>query len=63
MGLAGGLRTSLMLKALTRDRGAARASFDRILAWDFDRVVVTHGEVLEHGGRAALREAWSWCRP
>jgi hypothetical protein len=45
---------------LIRDRGAARASLERILAWDFDRVVVAHGDVLEHGGREALRQGYRW---
>jgi hypothetical protein len=43
-----------------RDRKAFRASLARILAWDFDRVVVTHGDVLETGGREALRRAYTW---
>ena len=43
-----------------RDRAAARASLERILAWDFDRVVVAHGEVLDHGGREALRHGYQW---
>ncbi|MFN2428163.1 MAG: DUF4336 domain-containing protein [Candidatus Binatia bacterium] len=47
-------------KLLIRDRTRARASLERILAWDFDRVVVTHGDVLEHGGRAALETAYAW---
>jgi hypothetical protein len=45
---------------LIRDRPAARRSLERILAWDFDRVVVAHGDVLEHGGREALRRGYSW---
>jgi len=45
---------------LIRDRAAARASLERILAWDFDRVVVAHGEVLDHGGRDALRHGYQW---
>ena len=45
---------------LIRDRAAARASLERILSWDFDRVVVAHGDVLESGGREALREGYSW---
>jgi hypothetical protein len=45
---------------LIRDRVAARASLERILAWDFDRVVVAHGEVLERGGREALRAGYAW---
>jgi hypothetical protein len=31
-----------------------------ILEWDFERVIVTHGEVLETGGREALRSAFEW---
>jgi len=45
---------------LIRDRRAARQSLERILAWDFDRVVVAHGDVLESGGREALRQGYSW---
>jgi hypothetical protein len=45
---------------LIRDRVAARKSLERILAWDFERVVVAHGEILESGGREALREGYAW---
>jgi hypothetical protein len=45
---------------LIRDRLAARQSLERILAWDFDRVVVAHGDVLESGGHEALRRGYSW---
>ncbi len=45
---------------LIRDRRAARQSLERILDWDFDRVVVAHGDVLESGGREALRQGYSW---
>jgi hypothetical protein len=31
-----------------------------VLAWDFDRVTVTHGEILESGGPAALARAYAW---
>lgn len=44
-----------------RDRGAARASLEAVLVWDFDRVVVTHGEVLRRGGHAAMRDAFAAC--
>ena len=43
-----------------RDRVAARASLERILQWDFDRITVTHGDVLESGGHAALQAAFAW---
>jgi hypothetical protein len=43
-----------------RDRAATRASLERILGWDFDRIVVGHGDNVESGGREALREAYAW---
>ena len=50
-------------KLLIRDRARAHASLERILAWDFDRVIVTHGKILENGGPQALRTAYDWLRP
>jgi hypothetical protein len=45
------------------DHRACAASIDRACdAWDFDRVVISHGEVLDTGGRAALREAYAFGR-
>ena len=54
------LAPTVMIQLLLRDRSAFRASVDRMLCWDFDRVVPCHGQVLEHGGKEALREAFSW---
>jgi glyoxylase-like metal-dependent hydrolase (beta-lactamase superfamily II) len=45
---------------LIRDRAAARASLERILAWDFDRIVMSHGEVVPTGGRELLADAFSF---
>jgi hypothetical protein len=42
------------------DRGYLRAKIDRILDWDFDRLVVGHGSVVETGGKEALRNAYRW---
>ncbi len=36
------------------------AASEQILAWDFDRIVVAHGDVLERNGRERLRAAYSW---
>jgi hypothetical protein len=43
-----------------RDRAAAHESVQRILQWDFDRVVVTHGEVLASGGKRAFAEGFAY---
>jgi hypothetical protein len=49
-----------IVRLAIRDRAAARASLEEILAWDFDRVIVTHGSVLERGGRARLEQAFAF---
>lgn len=43
-----------------RHRRQARAAVDRILDWDFDRVVTGHGAIVETGGRDALRAAYAF---
>jgi hypothetical protein len=43
-----------------RDREAARAARDRMLAWDFDRLVIAHGRCLESGAHAHVERAFSW---
>ncbi len=55
-----GFGPTYLERLLARDRAAARRSFERILAWDFARVVVAHGGVLESGGREALRASYAW---
>ncbi len=45
-----------------RNRVEARASIERILRWDFDRVTMTHGDVLERGGQPAVRDAFAFLR-
>jgi glyoxylase-like metal-dependent hydrolase (beta-lactamase superfamily II) len=60
LGAYGGVRVSKLLRSLIKDRAAARRSIDRVLEWDFDRLVPGHGRVIETGARDALREAWSF---
>jgi hypothetical protein len=40
------------------DRDAFQRSLDRILQWEFERIIPGHGDVIERGGPAALRAAW-----
>ena len=43
-----------------RDKVAARASLERVLSWDFDRILLAHGQVVETGGKAVFRDAYSF---
>jgi hypothetical protein len=43
-----------------RDRAARRASFERLLAWEFDRVILAHGALLETGAKEVFRREYAW---
>lgn len=51
------LAVSRLLRTTIKDQAALRQSLDRMLAWDFDRVVVSHGRNLDAGAKDALRTA------
>ena len=56
------LAQSRVWRFATKDRAAAAASIDEVLAWDFDRLVMAHGDVIESGAREQLAEALHWLR-
>ena len=45
------------VKAGVKDEAAFQSSLATIMEWDFDRVVVGHGDVIEFNGKAKLRGA------
>ena len=55
--------SSRLVKLIIQDKAAVRASVDRMLEWDFDRVVMNHGAIIEKDGRARLRDAFAWLAP
>lgn len=41
-----------------KDKKAAKRSLEQILKWDFERVLLAHGDFIENNAKAAVREAW-----
>lgn len=60
VGAAGHFGPHRIVRLGIRDRRAARPSVDRILEWDFDRIIVSHGAVLERDGKARFTEAFAF---
>ena len=58
-----GLGMSEVGRRLMRDPVATRRAIDIILRWDFERVIVSHGIVLQSSGQRMLRAAWAWLGP
>ncbi len=42
-----------------KDQTAAKASLERILAWDFKRIILAHGDVIESDARQVAERAWA----
>lgn len=40
------------------DKARVRDCMERILAWDFERVVVSHGDVITRDARQVVEQAW-----
>ncbi|MFK7898918.1 MAG: DUF4336 domain-containing protein [Myxococcota bacterium] len=56
----GRLSPTLLERLLIRDRGAFKTSFERILEWPFERIIVSHGDISETGGREQLLQGYAW---
>ncbi|MEZ4338719.1 MAG: hypothetical protein R3B82_19040 [Sandaracinaceae bacterium] len=51
-------------RSLTKDRAAAERSLEPMWGWDFDRVIVAHGRILEGpDAKARLAEGLRWMCP
>lgn len=49
-----------VLERIAMKRSAARRELAELLELPFDRLVLAHGDVVEHGGPDALRQAFRW---
>ena len=57
MGLTQEASTNRVFAHMVRDRAAFQQSVQQVMAWDFERIVVGHGDVVERGGKRVLEEA------
>lgn len=62
MGASGRVAQGPEWRLLRRDKQAARQSIERLLAWDFDRLVPAHGEIVPTGAVPLLEQATAWMR-
>jgi hypothetical protein len=40
------------------DKARVRDAMERILAWDFDRVIISHGDLITHDAKRVVADAW-----
>jgi hypothetical protein len=51
---------SRLMKSVIKDRAALRRSLDHVFSWDFDAIIVSHGENVPTGAKPMLREAFTF---
>jgi Domain of unknown function (DUF4336) len=54
------LRPSPLEKIATKDKQAVKNAVDRVLEWDFDRVIVAHGSIVETSGKEQFKAGYDW---
>ncbi len=47
---------------LRRDKPALRRAVERILSWDFDRMILAHGRLVESGAKELFERAYAFAR-
>ena len=52
--------SKVLAKSAFKDTRALRGSIDEILEWPFERLIVSHGDVLETDAAPILRESFQW---
>lgn len=60
MGAAGHFGPHRFIRWAIRNKIAARKSLGFIMRWDFDRIILAHGDIVDTGGKEMLRDAFSF---
>ena len=54
----GGVGLDIRLSFIRRN--LARQSLQKLLSWDFDRLIIAHGPCVETGAKAFVERAFRW---
>lgn len=57
-GLYNNLSPSWLERIATRDKEPVKRSVENILSWDFERVIMAHGSIIEQNGKERFREGY-----
>ena len=56
----GRVTPSRYFKSLVKDKRAFTTCIERIIEWDFERIIVGHGSIVESNGKEVLAAAFDW---
>lgn len=49
-----------VFKTFVKDKQAFQKSIEHLLRWDFETVIMSHGEILLQGGKQRFKDAFIW---
>jgi hypothetical protein len=60
LGVRENLAPSRNFKLFTRNKTLVRQTVRKILEWDFDRIILAHGDIVKNGGREKFKQAFAY---
>ena len=54
------LRPSFLEKIATQEKERVKNSVQKILNWDFKRVIMAHGSIVENDAKRKFKEGYEW---
>jgi hypothetical protein len=54
------LRPSILEKIVTKDKKQITRSIEKLLQWDFQKVIMAHGTIVENNAKQQLKEGYEW---
>jgi len=54
------LSPSNLEKFATQEKEKVKQSVQKVLAWDFERVIMAHGSIIENDAKQRFREGYEW---
>ncbi|MEH1827328.1 MAG: hypothetical protein V7L22_18520 [Nostoc sp.] len=54
------LRPSLLEKFATLDKVKVKRSIQQLLTWNFERVIMAHGSIIEQDGKPQFKTGYEW---
>lgn len=52
------LSPSLLERVATTDKEQVKESVNKVLSWDFERVIMAHGSIIEHNGKQQFKQGY-----
>ena len=54
------LKPSWLEKIAVQDKQTLTQSIDKVLEWDFQRIIMAHGSIIENNAKSQLSEGYRW---